>query len=119
MGNPHCVVFLDDVASVPLATLGPRFEHHPFFPRRVNTEFIRVAGPGDLEMRVWERGAGETLACGTGACAAAVAAARTGRTGRHVVVALPGGSLDIDWQADDHVRMSGDAVEVFDGFIEV
>jgi len=119
MGNPHCVVFLDDVASVPLATLGPRFEHHPFFPRRVNTEFIRVAGPGDLEMRVWERGAGETLACGTGACAAAVAAARTGRTGRHVIVALPGGSLDIDWQADDHVRMSGDAVEVFDGFIEV
>jgi len=119
MGNPHCVVFLDDVASVPLATLGPRFEHHPFFPRRVNTEFIRVAGPGDLEMRVWERGAGETLACGTGACAAAVAAARTGRTGRHVIVALPGGSLDIDWQADDRVRMRGYAVELFDGFIEV
>ncbi|HKA28465.1 MAG TPA: diaminopimelate epimerase [Candidatus Binatia bacterium] len=119
MGNPHCVVFVDDVASLPLATLGPRFEHHPFFPRRVNTEFIRVVGPADLEMRVWERGAGETLACGTGACAAAVAAARTGRTGRRVRVALPGGSLDIDWQADDHVRMSGDAVEVFDGFIEV
>jgi diaminopimelate epimerase len=119
MGNPHCVVFLDDVASLPLATIGPRFEHHPFFPRRVNTEFIRVAGPADLEMRVWERGAGETLACGTGACAAAVAAARTGRTGRRVRVALPGGSLDIDWQADDHVHMSGDAVEVFDGFIEV
>jgi diaminopimelate epimerase len=119
MGNPHCVVFLDDVASLPLATLGPRFERHPFFPRRVNTEFIRVAGPADLEMRVWERGAGETLACGTGACAAAVAAARTGRTGRRVRVALPGGALDIDWQADDHVHMSGDAVEVFDGFIEV
>jgi len=119
MGNPHCVVFLDEVASLPLATLGPRFERHPFFPRRVNTEFIRVAGPAALEMRVWERGAGETLACGTGACAAAVAAARTGRTGRHVRVALPGGVLDIDWQADDHVRMTGDAVEVFDGFIEV
>jgi diaminopimelate epimerase len=119
MGNPHCAVFLDDVASLALATIGPRFEHHPFFPRRVNTEFIRVAGPADLEMRVWERGAGETLACGTGACAAAVAAARTGRTGRRVRVALPGGSLDIDWQADDHVHMSGDAVEVFDGFIEV
>jgi len=119
MGNPHCVVFLDDVASLPLATIGPRFEYHPFFPRRVNTEFIRVAGPADLEMRVWERGAGETLACGTGACAAAVAAARTGRTGRCLRVALPGGSLDIDWQADDHVHMSGDAVEVFDGFIEV
>ncbi len=119
MGNPHCVVFVDDVAALPLATLGPRFEHHPFFPRRVNTEFIRVAGPDTLEMRVWERGAGETLACGTGACAAAVAAARTGRTGRQVRVALPGGRLEIDWQADDHVRMTGDAVEIFDGAIEV
>jgi diaminopimelate epimerase len=119
MGNPHCVVFLDDVASLPLAALGPRLEHHPFFPRRVNTEFIRVAGPDVLEMRVWERGAGETLACGTGACAAAVAAARTGRTGRRVRVSLPGGVLDIDWQSDDHVRMTGDAVDVFDGAIEV
>jgi diaminopimelate epimerase len=119
MGNPHCVVFVDDVASLPLATLGPRFEHHPFFPRRVNTEFIRVAGPDALEMRVWERGAGETLACGTGACAAAVAAARTGRTGRQVRVTLPGGPLDIEWRPDDHVRMTGDAVEVFEGSIEV
>jgi len=119
MGNPHCVVFVDDVASLPLATLGPRFEHHPFFPRRVNTEFIRVAGPDALEMRVWERGAGETLACGTGACAAAVAAARTGRTGRRVRVTLPGGPLDIEWRPDDHVRMTGDAVEVFEGSIEV
>ena len=119
MGNPHCVVFLDDIAALPLATLGPRFEHHPFFPRRVNTEFIRVVSPELLEMRVWERGAGETLACGTGACAAAVAAARTGRAGRHVRVSLPGGPLDIAWQADDHVRMTGDAVAVFDGAIEV
>ncbi len=119
MGNPHCVVFLDDVAPLPLATLGPRFEHHPFFPRRVNTEFIRVVDPEHLEMRVWERGAGETLACGTGACAAAVAAARTGRAGRHVRVSLPGGPLEITWQADDHVRMTGDAVAVFDGSIEV
>jgi diaminopimelate epimerase len=119
MGNPHCVVFVDDVASLPLATLGPRFEHHPFFPRRVNTEFIRVAGREALEMRVWERGAGETLACGTGACAAAVAAARTGRTGRRVRVMLPGGPLDIEWRPDDHVRMTGDAVEVFEGSIEV
>ena len=119
MGNPHCVMFVDDVASLPLAVLGPRFEHHPFFPRRVNTEFVRVAGPEQLVMRVWERGAGETLACGTGACAAAVAAARTGRTGRHVRVTLPGGPLDIEWRADDHVRMTGDAVEVFEGSIEV
>ena len=119
MGNPHCVVFVDDVAALPLADIGPRFAGHRFFPRSVNTEFIRVAGPTRLEMRVWERGAGETMACGTGACAAAVAAARTGRTGRQVTVALPGGELAIDWRADDHVLMTGDAVEVFDGQVEV
>jgi diaminopimelate epimerase len=119
MGNPHCVVFVEDTAALPLADLGPRFEHHPFFPRRVNTEFIRVASPTRLEMRVWERGAGETMACGTGACAAAVAAARTGRAERRCVVALPGGELEIEWRADDHVVMTGDAVEVFSGRIEV
>ena len=119
MGNPHCVVFVDDVAALPLAEIGPRFEHHPFFPRRVNTEFIRATGRERLDMRVWERGAGETQACGTGACAAAVAAARTGRTERRVTVALPGGELAIDWRADDHVYMTGDAVEVFEGRIEV
>lgn len=119
MGNPHCVVFVDDVAALPLAEIGPRFEHHPFFPKRVNTEFVRIADPGRLEMRVWERGAGETMACGTGACAAAVAAARTGRARRQSVVALPGGELAIDWRADDHVVMTGDAVEVFEGRIEV
>jgi diaminopimelate epimerase len=119
MGNPHCVVFVDDVASLPLAEIGPRFERHPFFPKRVNTEFIRVASPERLEMRVWERGAAETMACGTGACAAAVAAARTGRAGRHVVVSLPGGELEIEWRPDDHVVMTGDAVEVFQGRIEV
>ncbi len=119
MGNPHCVVFVDDVASLPLAEIGPRFEHHPFFPKRVNTEFIRVVGPERLEMRVWERGAGETMACGTGACAEAVAAARTGRADRRSIVALPGGELEIEWRADDHVVMTGDAVEVFSGHIEV
>jgi diaminopimelate epimerase len=119
MGNPHCVVFLDEVASLPLAEVGPRFEHHAFFPRRTNTEFVRVAGADRLEMRVWERGAGETMACGTGACAAAVAAARTGRSGRRVVVSLPGGDLEIDLRPDEHVLMSGDAVEVFEGRIEV
>jgi diaminopimelate epimerase len=119
MGNPHCVVFVDDVAALPLAELGPRFEHHSFFPRRVNTEFVRVAGRERLVMRVWERGAGETMACGTGACAVAVAAARTGRTARHAVVTLPGGELEIDWRDDDHVLMTGDAVDVFEGRIEV
>jgi diaminopimelate epimerase len=119
MGNPHCVVFVDDVTPLALAEVGPAFEHHPFFPRRVNTEFIRVESPQRLRMRVWERGAGETLACGTGACAAAVVAARTGRAGRHVTVALPGGELAIEWRDDDHVYMTGDAVEVFAGEIEV
>jgi diaminopimelate epimerase len=119
MGNPHCVAFFDDVRGLALAELGPVFARHPFFPRGVNTEFIRVANPERLEMRVWERGAGETMACGTGACAAAVAAARTGRAGRHVVVALPGGELEIDWRDDDRVLMTGDAVEVFEGRVEV
>ena len=119
MGNPHCVVFVDDPSALPLAEIGPRFEHHAFFPRRVNTEFVRVAGPRRLEMRVWERGAGETMACGTGACAVAVASARTQRTGREVVVALPGGELEIDWREDDRVLMTGDAVEVFEGRMEV
>ena len=119
MGNPHCVVFLPDVQSLDLPRLGPQFERHPFFPRRVNTEFIRVLSRDRLEMRVWERGAAETMACGTGACAAAVAAARTGRTERHVQVLLPGGPLDIDWRADDHILMTGDAVEVFEGQIDV
>src|SRR6266481_1252879 len=120
MGNPHCVVFVDDdVAGLALADLGPRFARHPFFPRGVNTEFVRPLGPERLEMRVWERGAGETMACGTGACAAAVAAARTGRSGRRVVVALPGGELEIDWRPDDRVLMTGDAVEVFEGQVEI
>src|SRR5947208_1859667 len=120
MGNPHCVVFVDDdLAGLALADLGPRFARHPFFPRGVNTEFVRPLAPERLEMRVWERGAGETMACGTGACAAAVAAARTGRSGRRVVVALPGGELDIDWRLDDRVLMTGDAVELFEGQVEV
>src|SRR5262249_18488650 len=98
MGNPHCVVFVDDVDTLSLAELGPRFEHHPFFPRRVNTEFVRVEGRERLVMRVWERGAGETMACGTGACAVAVAAARTGPGDRPAVVGLPGGEPGIDWR---------------------
>jgi diaminopimelate epimerase len=119
MGNPHCVVFVDDVATLPLETLGPRFEHHRFFPRRVNTEFVQVDAPDRLTMRVWERGAGETMACGTGACAVGVAAARTGRSARHVTVTLPGGPLEIEWRPDDRVLMTGDAVAVFEGQVEV
>ncbi len=120
MGNPHCVTFVEDVAPLALEALGPRFEHHPLFPDRVNTEFIQVLGPTELTMRVWERGSGETWACGTGACAAAVAATLTERAERRVTVHLQGGDLDIEWRADDrHVYMTGAAEEVFEGTIEV
>jgi diaminopimelate epimerase len=120
MGNPHCVVFVPSVVDLPLAEIGPRFEHHPFFPRRVNTEFVEVVRPGELRMRVWERGSGETAACGTGACAVVVAATLVGRAERHALVHLNGGDLDIAWQAsDDHVLMTGPAEEVFRGELDV
>ena len=120
MGNPHCVVFLPEVASLPLESLGPCFEHHPFFPRRVNTEFIQVLKPDLLRMRVWERGSGETAACGTGACAALVAAVLTGRSERRAVLRLNGGDLDIEWRADDNrVWMTGPAEEAFRGELEI
>jgi diaminopimelate epimerase len=113
MGNPHCVVFVDDVAPLELDRLGPKFEHHPFFPERVNTEFVALRGRRELDFRVWERGSGETMACGTGACAALVAAALTGRSDRQARIHLRGGDLDIEWRADDHVYMTGEAAEVF------
>jgi diaminopimelate epimerase len=120
MGNPHCVVFRSDVDVLDLARIGPQFEHHPFFPRRVNTEFIRVDGPRALRMRVWERGSGETAACGTGACAALVAAVLTERADRQATLHLNGGDLDIEWRAaDDHVYMTGPAEEAFRGTLEV
>lgn len=120
MGNPHCVTFVDDVDTLDLQNLGPRFEAHDFFPKRVNTEFIRVAGPAELDMRVWERGSGETWACGTGACAAAVAAVLNHKVERRVTVHLRGGDLDIEWPAaDNRVYMTGDAEEVFEGSVEV
>ncbi len=120
MGNPHCVVFLADVDGLPLAEIGPQFERHAFFPRRVNTEFITVLTAGELRMRVWERGSGETAACGTGACAALVAAALNGKADRRARVHLNGGDLDIEWRStDNHVMMTGPAEEVFSGEIEV
>lgn len=120
MGNPHCVVFTDDVEGLDLERIGPQFERHPFFPQRVNTEFIRVESPTQLRMRVWERGSGETAACGTGACAALVAAVLTERAERHAVLRLNGGDLDIEWRASDgHVIMTGPAEEAFRGAIEV
>jgi diaminopimelate epimerase len=129
MGNPHCVVFVDEEAVFALedsefARVGRQFEHHPFFPRRVNTEFILPLSRDRLRMRVWERGSGETLACGTGACAALVAAVLTGRAERRATLELRGGKLGIDWRergenAPNHVMMTGDAVEVFSGEVEV
>jgi diaminopimelate epimerase len=119
MGNPHCVLFVSDVDELDLAAVGPRFEHHERFPKRINTEFVQVLSPTEVRMRVWERGSGETAACGTGACAAAVAAALIRRTGRRVRVHLLGGDLDIDWRSDDHVSMRGEAVEVFTGELEL
>ena len=113
MGNPHCVTFDQDPDGMDLATVGPEFEKHPFFPDGVNTEFVRGDSRSHLTMRVWERGSGETSACGTGACAVVVAAVITGRADRKAIVALPGGDLEIEYPDDDHVFMTGPAEEVF------
>lgn len=116
MGNPHCITFVDDVASVPLTEIGPLFEHHPAFPERTNTEFIEVVRPDYVKMRVWERGAGITLACGTGACASVVAGVLTQRCDRQVTVELPGGCLQVEWSAtDQRLYMTGPAQRVFQG----
>lgn len=118
MGNPHCVQFVDDVASAPVTTLGPRIENHEAFPQRTNVEFIRIERPDLLHMRVWERGSGETLACGTGACASVVAANLLGKAGRTCTVRLLGGDLHIEWAENDHVFLTGPAVEAFAGEVD-
>jgi diaminopimelate epimerase len=116
MGNPHCITFVNDAAAIDLAQLGPQFEHHPVFPQRTNTEFIEVVSRDYLKMRVWERGAGATLACGTGACASLVAAVLTERCDRAATVELPGGPLYIEWsETDNRVYMTGPAEKVFAG----
>ena len=116
MGNPHAVAYLPDVASFPLEIVGPKVEHHPMFPRRVNAHFVRVHSPGEVTMRTWERGSGITLACGTGACAVCVAGVLTGRTARKLLAHLPGGDLELEWAGDDQpVFMTGPATEVFTG----
>jgi len=119
MGNPHCVIYVDDLERCPVRDMGPRIETDPLFPQRVNVEFVKVISPSLISMRVWERGAGETMACGTGACAATVASCLNGKTQRDVTVRLPGGELRVRWADDDHVFMSGSADEVFSGEIEV
>jgi len=115
MGNPHCVIYVDDVASFPVATFGPAIENHPLFPRRTNVEFVQVLSPGEVRQRTWERGAGETLACGTGAAAVTVAGLLTGRTGHRLLNHLTGGDLELTWDGSGEVFMTGPAVEVFTG----
>ncbi len=119
MGNPHCVFFVPDVEAIALAELGPLIEHHPQFPERTNVEVVQLLGPATLRMRVWERGAGITRACGTGACAALVAAVRRGVIQeRQADIVLDGGTLRIAWQDDNHVVMTGPATKVFTGTFE-
>ena len=116
MGNPHCVLFVDDVEHFPVAALGPAIERHDLFPHRTNVEFVQCLGPNQVRMRVWERGVGETLACGSGAAAAAVAGTLNGLTARKVVTHLLGGDLDVEWnEPTGHVFISGPAAEVFRG----
>lgn len=120
MGNPHLVTFVDDIRTVNLSEMGPKLEKHPLFPDRTNVEFAQIMGKNTIRMRVWERGSGITQACGTGACATAVAAHLTGRTGRTVNVVMDGGTLTIEWdEATGHISMTGPAVKVFDGTIEL
>jgi diaminopimelate epimerase len=116
MGNPHAVMFVDDVAAIDLEHEGPEVEHHPAFPRRINAHWVQVHSRNELTMRTWERGSGITLACGTGASAVCVAAVLAGHTDRTVLIHLPGGDLTIEWrESDNHVYMTGSATEVFSG----
>lgn len=120
MGNPHAVVFVEDVKGLEIEKIGPWFENHKRFPRRVNTEFVRVLDRKTVEMRVWERGAGETMACGTGACAVTVACILNGLTENQVTVKLLGGDLQIEWDREaDRIYMTGPATVVFDGEIDL
>jgi diaminopimelate epimerase len=115
MGNPHCVTFVNRLSDDWVLRIGPLLEMDRRFPRRINAEFVEVVSPDEVRMRVWERGTGETLACGTGASAVCVAGALTGRTGRRILAHLPGGDLELHWADDNHVFMTGPAVEVFSG----
>lgn len=119
MGNPHCVTFVADVETAPVLTAGPAIENHSYFPKKTNVEFAQVLGDDRIRLRVWERGVGETLACGTGACATAVAASLNCLAGRETIIELPGGELTIRWAESGHVMMTGPAVEVFSGVVNI
>jgi len=118
MGNPHCVIFVDNVAEFPLAKYGPAIENHPLFPNRTNVEFVEVISPTEIKQRTWERGAGETLACGTGSSAVTVAGVLNERTERHLLNHLLGGDLEMEWAEDGSVFMTGPAVQVFEGVFD-
>jgi diaminopimelate epimerase len=116
MGNPHAAIFTDDVAAIDLASLGPKLEHAPQFPRRMNIHWVQIKSRSEVTMRTWERGSGITRACGTGACAVAVAGVLAGKTDRKILAHLPGGDLELEWrESDDNVYMTGPATEVFSG----
>ena len=115
MGNPHCVTFVDDVDAYPVEKMGPQIENHSVFPRRTNVEFAQIINPKEIKQRTWERGTGETLACGSGSCSSVVAGVLTERTTRRVTVHLRGGDLLIEWLGDNHLYMTGPAEEVFEG----
>jgi diaminopimelate epimerase len=119
MGNPHATFFVADIADLPIAELGPRLEHDPLFPKRANIGFAQVLAPGRIRLRVWERGAGLTLACGSGACAALVNAHRRGLVGRSATLVMDGGELQIEWRADGHVLMTGPVATAFTGDIDL
>lgn len=118
MGNPHCVIFVDEPTDQLVLGVGPKIERDPHFPERVNAEFVQILSEDEVRMRVWERGSGETMACGTGACAVCVAGHLAGRTKRKILAHLPGGDLELEWSESDHVYMTGPAVEVFSGVWE-
>lgn len=119
MGNPHCITFVDDVQSIPIDEIGPKIENHSLFPEKTNVEFIQVVNRKEINFRVWERGVGETLACGTGACAALVASVLNKKTNREATIHLPGGDLDIQWADDGHVYMTGPTELVFKGEMSI
>ena len=120
MGNPHAVIFVEDTASLPIEQIGPKFEKHPYFPKRTNTEFVQILGRQEIKMRVWERGSGETLACGTGTCASVMACILNQKTDDRVLVHLLGGDLEIFYdQKNGHIQMTGPAATVFEGELSI
>ena len=119
MGNPHAVTFVEDVENIPLDKYGPMIEKNKIFPNRTNVEFVQINDKNNIKMRVWERGSGETFACGTGACASVVAGGINGYTDENVTVELPGGKLNINWNKDNHVYMEGPATKVYEGEIDL